>query len=62
MRKGRIKKLILLIICSVLFALLAVDIGGAYRTEVLDVDAYRLLHCLESARCVQRFRSCASGG
>ena len=56
MRKGRIKKLILLIICSVLFALLAVDIGEAYRTEILDVGAYRLLHCLESGAATGFFK------
>lgn len=55
-RRKRILELLLMVICGILFGLLAADIRGGYRTEWLDISCYRLVRRLESGPATGFFK------
>ena len=48
-KKGKLWKIPTLVVCAVLFGLLAADISGSYVTAPIDVAAYHILRSFESS-------------
>ena len=55
-KKGRLWKIPTLVVCAVLFGLLAADISGSYVTAPIDVAAYHILRSFKSSAATGFFK------
>ena len=55
-KKGKLWKIPTLVVCAVLFGLLAADISGSYVTAPIDVAAYHILRSFESSAATGFFK------
>ena len=55
-KKGKLWKIPTLVVCAVLFGLLAADISGSYVTAPIDVAAYHTLRSFESSAATGFFK------
>ena len=55
-KKGKLWKIPTLVVCAVLFGLLAADISGSYVTAPIDVAAYHILWSFESSAATGFFK------
>ena len=55
-KKGKLWKVPTLVVCAVLFGLLAADISGSYVTAPIDVTAYHILRSFKSSAATGFFK------